>query len=504
VSSRVGRVHVRCAAPPEESERALRLRGRLVRTARTHLPDALAQSLEEGRSERRIFAERVQVALDFDPDEYDDVTTAVLWAGRVRAALQLEGAGEGTGVEIFESDAAFYGRAAVEYARTGELPWFFAELPCGAGRPRARVFLEAFDTPEKVVALARALSPRPDAAVCLYARLTDDERRAAVAALEGARFSEGRAHEESRRSETRAGRPNAGGERRDSPSDTAGADSAAAGRRQRSKAPPPPTAPGRAAPQETAGPPPVSLGRWRAALELRAREGVAELADTPTKPANASPPTRVVPALEPAVEAAPTPIAEAAGEARELERVELEADEAETELAETQPAGDETAWWTRVGGLVLLYPWLADLLQADVPTDAGLAHRSWALAAIMAPGEEPRLLGDPLVRILAGDDPARPVQRLPAPEEPERLVAAGEEVLRSFAACLPGFEESSADYLRRFVLERGGLVAVLPEDAYGIRLEPLPLDPILARLPYPLGPFRLPWTRPTHVELRGA
>ena len=503
MTSRVDRVHVRCTAPPEQGDRALRLRGRLVGTARTHLPEALAHSLDDGRSERRIFAERVCVELDFDPDDYDDVTTAVLWAGRVRAALQLEAAAAGGGVEIFESDAAFYGRAALEYARSGELPWFFAELPCGVGRPEPRAFLDAFDTPERVVALARALAERPDAAGSLYARLGETERRTAVEALEGTR-SWGEWAVEASPSEAPAGARRVDAAEPaayDEANADAAATAAAAGDAAAQRAARPRTSAARDDEQPAT---PATLARWRAALERVAR-GAATVTIGPARPA----PPRDEPAL-PASRAPARPPAAAAAEPAQAATPAEAAPEphgeepASAEAAPEDALSTETAWWTRVGGLVLLYPWLADLLEPDVPVGDELAFRSWALAAVMRPEEEELVLADPLVRVLAGDDPSRRPPRLAPPADLDRVREAAGGVIRSFAGCLPGFEESSPEYLRRFVLERGALVAALPEGGFGVRLEPMPLDPVLLRLPYPLGPFRFAWTEQISVELRRA
>lgn len=504
MSSRVGRLHVRCTGPPEQSDRALRLRGRLVSTARTHLPEALGRSLEDGRSERRIFAERVRVELDFDPDDYDDVTTAALWAGRVLAALELERAAGGAGVEIFESDAEFYGRAAVEYARAGVLPWFFADLCCGAGSPSARAFLEAFDTPERVAALSRALAERRDAASALYARLSEPERRSATQALEGTGAWGDWAEDAPT---ARSGAP---------PREPAGTDPARRDRRTSPAAAPTPsprtaasrgaavTPQGDAASGEPAAEGPVTLERWHAALDRVARGGPVGLAGTAGAAATraSAPSPTDVPTAAPSTpddgSARQAPLPATGGPTRRT-------DESTRDDAESSDVEDvESAWWTRAGGLVLLYPWVADLLADDVPVGAELAHRTWSLAAVISPEEETLRLADPLVRVLAGDDPALRPPNLPPPENLERLRKAAEGVVRSFAGCLPGFEESTSEYLRRFVLERVGLVAALPEGGYGVRLEPMPLDAILSRLPYPLGPFRFAWTEQIAVELRRA
>jgi hypothetical protein len=172
--------------------------------------------------------------------------------------------------------------------------------------------------------------------------------------------------------------------------------------------------------------------------------------------------------------------------------------------ASENEAPEAEAWWSRAGGLVLLYPWLADLLAEDVEPGTELAYRLWALAAVVSPGDEESLLPDPLVRALAGDDPGPPFRPVEQPAEADSLVDRADGVIHSFAACLPGFEGSTPGYLRRFLLERGALVARLPEGGFGVRLEPAPLDPLLARLPYPLSSFRFAWSEPISVEFRDA
>ena len=77
-----------------------------------------------------------------------------------------------------------------------------------------------------------------------------------------------------------------------------------------------------------------------------------------------------------------------------------------------------------------------------------------------------------------------------------------EKVLASFAEALPGFAGSSPGYVRREFLERDGRVEPAGDGMLAVRLEPAPLDLALARLPYPLAPFSLPWSC-TFVPLFG-
>jgi hypothetical protein len=169
------------------------------------------------------------------------------------------------------------------------------------------------------------------------------------------------------------------------------------------------------------------------------------------------------------------------------------------ELVDAMPALEGDAWWSLGGGLVLLWPWLGELLGGDLPpaprlpgADPAVAVRMWALAGLLDDERVPFVL-DPLVRLLAGDDLSAD-RRLGAPtEEPAGDGTPPEQaaVLRAFAAAIPGFADSSARFLREHFLRRGALVEPLGEDAVRVRLEPLPLDPILDLLPYPPGPFRL-------------
>jgi hypothetical protein len=158
---------------------------------------------------------------------------------------------------------------------------------------------------------------------------------------------------------------------------------------------------------------------------------------------------------------------------------------------------------TSVGGLVLLWPWLGGFLEwatADHADLDDITVRRLALARLV-----PELKGadrDDLVRCLAGDDlheQAAPLDRLCLRAEVDDAAAG---VLRAFAAVLPGFERSSLDYLRRELVRRPGLLDVDAEPARLV-LPPMPLDPVLAFLPYPLGIVRLPWTSALAIDLEG-
>ena len=76
-----------------------------------------------------------------------------------------------------------------------------------------------------------------------------------------------------------------------------------------------------------------------------------------------------------------------------------------------------------------------------------------------------------------------------------------ERVLASFASLLPGFGESSAEFVRSEWIRRTGL---LDADLDPARLTAAthPLDVLLGRLPYPLALFKLPWSPALTVRFR--
>lgn len=170
-----------------------------------------------------------------------------------------------------------------------------------------------------------------------------------------------------------------------------------------------------------------------------------------------------------------------------------------------EPARDRAAGppvlATGCAGIVLLYPWLprrlAEAAEAQ-PEVHPVAVRRLALAAIVA---EPGAEDDPLVRLLAGDDPTAPLGP-PLPPAPEADAVAAEALLRRFAGALPGFERSTPGYLRRELIVRPGAVE-LDREPIRVVLAAAPLDVMLRMLPYPLGVFRLPWTEPLTVRLEG-
>lgn len=161
---------------------------------------------------------------------------------------------------------------------------------------------------------------------------------------------------------------------------------------------------------------------------------------------------------------------------------------------------------TRVAGLVLLYPWLADLCRDAEDWHPGadpVTVRRLTLAALADPADV-GLADDPLVLFLAGA-PSDGTASAPAPSsalvplaQGERVVGAVDAVLARFAALLPGFERSSSGFIRSSWVVRAGLL----DTDHDPRLlaETMPLDVVLPLLPYPVSLLRLPWTPPLSVR----
>lgn len=157
---------------------------------------------------------------------------------------------------------------------------------------------------------------------------------------------------------------------------------------------------------------------------------------------------------------------------------------------------------TRAAGLPLLYPWLADHCRAAVealPGELPAAVRAVALAALIDE-DAAALRDDPLVRHLAGLRPEDPPVPSPA-YDTTALRDAAADVVRSFAALLPGFQHSSTGFVRDEWLRRPGLLD-LERDPALLTARSLPLDIALGTLPYPIGLFALPWCRPVTVRFR--
>lgn len=157
---------------------------------------------------------------------------------------------------------------------------------------------------------------------------------------------------------------------------------------------------------------------------------------------------------------------------------------------------------TSAAGLALLYPWLTDVCRSAENLHPGVDPvdvRAFALAALVDPADD-QLTDDPLVRVLAGATPRPPRSRIRLPRA-DAVVAEAERALESFASLLPGFESSSAEFVRREWVKRTGL---LERDREPMRLTAAthPLDVVLMRLPYPVSLFKLPWSPPITVRFR--
>lgn len=155
-----------------------------------------------------------------------------------------------------------------------------------------------------------------------------------------------------------------------------------------------------------------------------------------------------------------------------------------------------------VAGIALLWPWLGAHLEASVarlPTLEPGDVRRVALAALVA--DHLDAIDDPLVRILAGDDMTIEPSLIVLTAAELAIAAEGAaEVLDAFAAAIPGFAGSSAAFVRREFIVRSGEIEHVDGEIV-VRLASLPLDPALASLPYPIAPFRLPWTAPISLRL---
>lgn len=160
---------------------------------------------------------------------------------------------------------------------------------------------------------------------------------------------------------------------------------------------------------------------------------------------------------------------------------------------------------TRAAGIVLLYPWLADLCRAAEalhPWLAASAVRAAALAAVVDPAN-PAVAADPLIALLAGHHPGPGAPdprhaRLPHADE---LAASADAILSGFATLLPGFTRSSPAYVRDQWILRDGLLDT-GRDPVRLTAATRPLDVALQHLPYPVGLLRLPWSPTLTVLFR--
>jgi hypothetical protein len=187
------------------------------------------------------------------------------------------------------------------------------------------------------------------------------------------------------------------------------------------------------------------------------------------------------------------------------QRATLELLAAFDELMPPESAVIDPATMTRAAGLVLLYPWLPEHCRRAErlhPRLDPLDVREAALATLAAPCD-PDLADDLLVGFLAGR--AELVSRhhrtrVPLTYEAEVQESAA-DVLASYVSLLPGFENSSAQFIRENWIARLGTLDPGREPAL-LTAASHPLDVVLPRLPYPVGLFKLPWSPPLSVRFR--
>ncbi len=158
---------------------------------------------------------------------------------------------------------------------------------------------------------------------------------------------------------------------------------------------------------------------------------------------------------------------------------------------------------TRAAGLALLWPWLADVCREALRSaPEGEPHwlRAHVLARVADP-EDPGLLEDPLVRLLAGV-PDDDLGTVPAPDTWLSTVDdSAERALAAFAGLLPGFGTSSPRFVRDQWVVRLGLLDATTTPAQLVAATH-PLDVLLPKLPYPVSLFKLPWSPPISVRFR--
>jgi hypothetical protein len=179
--------------------------------------------------------------------------------------------------------------------------------------------------------------------------------------------------------------------------------------------------------------------------------------------------------------------------------------EALDDLLSAELATLDAATVTRVAGIVLLYPWLADhcrLAERLHPDLDPVDVREAALAVVVDPADA-ALADDVLIRLLAGRPALLPrAERVRAPlPHIDQLQTAAEGVLASFAAMLPGLESSSASFVRENWIARLGVLD-LDRDPAMLTAATHPLDVVLPLLPYPVGLLKLPWSPAITVRFR--
>jgi len=420
----IGRLRIVCVADRRRSTAALAVRSRLERVARSELGRALDAQVAV---DAPVSLGRLTVRLELDPDDYDDRTLAILWAGRIREAI-----------------AAATNAASTATGRTSPVD---APSPDDHGNEGARGLDELLPPLARrailgdaaaATAIARAIRADPARVGReLRTALSAPERRALLRMLEG-----GGAGGRGRPLRPFPGPPVSG--------------------RLRSV---------RRSEPRTATRLPAHMS-WTAGLVIASRRWLAGRSREAA--IGLIPPRTHVPARpKPARRGLATP--------------------ADRRLR------------SQVAGLGLLWPWLTAQLEAASdrlrrldPAEA----RRLALAALV-PGMS-AAVDDPVIRLLAGDDPATDPSLIVVTEGDLLLAAEGAaEVLEAFGAALPGFAGSTQDFIGHEFLVRVGVVNPA-DDPVTVTAAPLPLDPALTQLRYPIAAFRLPWTRPVTLRLERA
>jgi hypothetical protein len=180
--------------------------------------------------------------------------------------------------------------------------------------------------------------------------------------------------------------------------------------------------------------------------------------------------------------------------------------------AEAESVVRDEPRFTRYGGIFLLFPSLARFeLEAARPTwaeppggDQRSALRLLVLAQCLSPGAPYDLLRDPVTRDLCAVPGTLDTRELEAwltrVEGRAHVTAAAEWVLADFARRLPGFNGSSAAYLRRNFLDLRA--SLTPEShRFVVRLERAPLNAILAMTGLVRARYALPWLVAVPLEL---
>lgn len=518
----MGGLRLVCRAAVEDRPEAVRIRRRLERAARIHLPAALDRAFEAVDAEHAI-VDHVHVELELQVDVYDDVTLANLWADRIGAELRRVLEGSGNRLAAGPDRAALVAQALERHLTSGSVGPALATLLGGNPGGSLPGLLEHLGADEGRRALATALAERPALADRVLDALPPAARRRAPRALAaGGGWTASPAPTGARSVLTDAGiTPGTEGrapvERVPEPVRRVGFPT-----RESEAAPGGPRSSGRCTREE------ARLRRdWHEVIRRVREEGfpasgaTSELqggsvarsrgASEPVTPvrAKADPPAEGASDVDRgSPEAArrglkESPSAPSIGGRRRSAKAASERHEDDGPLP-------DRVWRTRAGGVVLLHPWLADFLETPRPGieptaghDPEVARRRLVLASVM--GDADLFANDPLVRLLAGEAWERSSDAAPAGRitDPEKLQESAAALLERLAASLPGLADSSPGYLREHLLVRDGRLRSLA-DAAGTRLavEPRPLDLLLAHLPYPLTPFRLPWTDPIQVTFR--